>query len=137
MKPGRGPSGRADLMQPNPIPRLHHVDPPCASGVLAAFEQERLDIVDDAAASQRPLSQVEYVMLAEACKNIGMLKYALGHPLSDTAAAFADAARAYLHVFELRGTQPTLEVTLVRGDEARPTRRPGGIDDSLANSRRG
>jgi hypothetical protein len=124
-------------MQAIPTPRLNYVDVQWARSVLAAFEQERADILDDTAASHSQLSQIEYVMLAEDCKDIGMLKYGLGYPLGETRVAFAEAAKAYLRVFELRGTQAAFEVTVVRGEEVKPLREPGTTDDSLTNSRRG
>lgn len=124
-------------MQVIPNLRLDYVDAEWARGVLAVFEQDRADILDDAEASPRQLSQIEYVMLAEDCQAIGMLKYGLGYPLSETRAAFAEAAKANLRVFELRGTQAAFEVTVAGGEEAKPLREPGATDDSLTNSRRG
>lgn len=127
----------ADLRQAAPTPRLDGIDTDWARGVLEALEQERVDIVDDAGALHRQLSQVEYVMLAENCRDIGMLKYGLGYPLRESRAALAESAKAYLRVFELRGTQAAFEVTVVRGEESTPLHEPGSTDDSLTNSRRG
>jgi len=105
--------------------------------VLSAFQQERADILDDALAPQRQMSQVEYVMLADACKDIGMLKYGLGYPLGETRGAFSEAAEAYLRVFKLRGTQSAFQVTVVSDEQAKPLREPGATDESLTNSKRG
>jgi hypothetical protein len=134
---GRRPNGRGDLTQTVPDPRLDFVDVPWARGVLTAIEQDRADILGGVDASYPRLLQIEYVMLAEDCKDIGMLKYGLGYPFGETRAAFAEAGKAYLRVFELRGTQTALEVAVVTDQDSKPWHAPGAIDDSLTNSRRG
>lgn len=116
------------------VPRLTWMDVEWARGVLAALEQERTDILDEAAS---PLSQLEYAMLADNYRDIGLLKYGLGYPLSETHSWFAKSFKASLRVFELRGTQPAFDVTVIRGEESHPLREPGATDDSLTNSRRG
>jgi hypothetical protein len=128
---------KSDLMQSTPTPRLEYVEAQWAHGVLAALEQDRTDILADATASRRELTQVEYALLAEDCKDIGMLKYALGLPLDETHEALAEATEAYLQVFALRGTQAAFEVAVVTDGEAKPLREPGATDVSLTNSRRG
>jgi hypothetical protein len=107
--------------------------------------QPRLDDIDldwavktRASLSQLPrvpqtASQLDYFMYADQRFDLALFDYALGEPLEAVRAGIAEAATANLKVFELRGTQRPMPLT-VSGQSAR---RPDAVDYSLTNSRRG
>ena len=99
-------------------------------------------------------------MLADHCHDLALFHYAMGSSYEQVRQYLAEAAVAYLRVFQLRGTQPALTATLVElspvapnlpaADLSEPTmetqagavlRRPlhlpGESDYSLTNSRTG
>jgi YD repeat-containing protein len=76
---------------------------------------------------------------------VGFYKYGLGYPFDEIRAAFAEAAAAMLHVFELRGTEEPFQVTILTVDPGKSEHDPAFVvgdrqlhppkDYSVTNSR--
>lgn len=129
------------------VPRLPVLDFPWAEGIERFSAEAGGELAREMAAMSAAGSggggQIEHALLTTYLKDLGLSRYALGFPLDDVKDIFQLAARALLRVFELRGTQPALEVTTIEPNgepdvlEALPLHPPGATDESLANSRRG
>jgi hypothetical protein len=94
------------------------------------------------------LPQTRYSLVASKYKASALLLYALGYPLSEVRAAFAEAVRALQKVFELRGQEAAFPAFVLTYDpnklptdpgshELKPMHPPGTMDYSLTNSREG
>jgi len=122
-----------------PEPRLPGLDLPWAQRV----ERFCLDASVELAKEMKDDGQVEHALLATYQKDLGLVRYALGHPLAEVRWSLHVAAQAIQKVFALRGTTPALDVTVIEGTgepnvhDAHPLHPPGSPDTSLTNSRRG
>jgi hypothetical protein len=123
----------------DPAPRLPGLDLPWAQRV----ERFCLQASEELAREMKDTGQAEHVLLATYQKDLGLVRYALGHPLSEVRWSLHLTARALHRVFELRGTTPAFEAMVIEPSgepnvhDARPLHPPGTADASLTNSRRG
>ncbi|HWS90094.1 MAG TPA: hypothetical protein VN282_24205 [Pyrinomonadaceae bacterium] len=150
-----------ESLQAETPPRLGYVDPRWGARMADYNDAARREIAREAEGGSA--TQLDYAMLADHCLDLGLFRYALGAPLGEVREALGEAARFYLKVFELRGTQPAFDATLVTldaraaplpaayepeeweaaetSDESDERRRalhpPGAVDYSLTNSKKG
>jgi hypothetical protein len=122
--------------------RVKNLDVTFVSGRLnhrLRFKEETLQMM-----RQEPdkLVQTRMSSLEDDCTLIGLDQYALGFPLDQVRQAFAEAAAAWLKVFELRGTEDAFPVVVMTVDPTkpeddpafRPLHPPGTKDYSSTNS---
>jgi hypothetical protein len=127
-------------------PRVENLDVAFVSKRLddrLRSKEETLQMVRD---EPNKLLQIRMSSLEGDCKRIGLYQYALGFRLDEVRQAFAEAAAAFLKVFELRGTSEAFPAILATVDptksvddpawvmESRPLHPPGSKDYSLTNS---
>jgi len=142
------------------VPRIKGIDQSWAAQLIQYNEQSRLELLRELGERPEGGTQLLYAMLADHCHDLGLLHYAIGSSIKQVRDSFANAAQAFLHVFELRGTQPNFDVTLVKLRPVSPSlsemddpenaanaqstkvssgplRQRDRSDDSLTNSRTG
>jgi hypothetical protein len=131
------------------IPRLSYIDVELAKQALYLNQELIEKTVRLIKAEPNRLAQTRYNSLAQKLEAVGLFSYALGHPLDKVRESFAQSAQANLQVFELRGTEPPIPVTMITLDGNMPPsgpdnavedntyRPPASIDYSLTNSRDG
>lgn len=113
--------------------RLGYVDPQWGGRMADYNDSARKELARELEGGEG--TQLDYTMLADHCLDLGLFRYALGAPLAAVREAFGDAARFYLRVFELRGTQPAFDATLVTL-EAEAPRLPAVYEADEANETR-
>lgn len=129
--------------------RIKTIDQTFVSARLADFMDSRAKDIALIEAEPGKLAQTRHAILAGNCECIGFYRYALGYDLKLVNDAFLEAARAYLTVFQLRGTEAPFPVTVLTidpekspGDPAfvigdRPLHPLGSKDFSTTNSKTG
>lgn len=130
-------------------PRHSYVDQHWAIQLMDYLRQARQELVRDIKSKQDEASQLDYILLAGYCRDLGLLQYAMGLPLPRVRDCFSEASQAYLKVFELRGSEDTFSAMAVsfvpesvdteypKVLERQPVHPPRAKDYSLTNSRTG
>ena len=103
-------------------PRIQRIDTHFVEQRLADFLRSKEKTLSLLKAEPGKLEQTRYAFLAGECAAIGFYRYGLGFPIQEVAEAFREAARAYLNVFQLRGTEAPFPVTVLTID---PEKTPG------------
>jgi hypothetical protein len=128
-----------------PQPRIKNLDVAFVSDRLNDRLRTREETLQMLREEPDKLLQIRMSSLGEDCDHIGLYRYALGFPLDLVRQAFAEAAAAYLKVFELRGTSEAFPVVVLTVDPTkseddpayageRTLHPPGTRDYSLTNS---
>lgn len=141
-------------------PRIKGIDVTWVTQLLQYNEQGRTELLREVEEQPEKGTQLTYSILADHCYDLGLLHYAIGSSYEQVGQYLREAARAYLRVFQLRGTQPAFTVTLVDLPPVAPIlpavdssevatevphgevlkralNLPGEVDYSLTNSRTG
>jgi hypothetical protein len=129
-------------------PRLKHLDPALVFDRLADFIDSKLKTRRLIESEPGRLEQTRYVSLAATCESIGLYRYALGFNLELVIEDLLEAAKAYLSVFQLRGTEVPFPVTVLTLDVDKssgdtrviaetPLHPSGAQDFSVTNSKKG
>jgi hypothetical protein len=134
-----------DLMKATMIPRLSYINAESRTELLGDYHRMVKESLEEIRTEPEKLPQTRYSMLASKYKTIAFLKYALGYPMEEVRIAFADATRALIRVFQLRGQEeafpayvltydPTKPPTDPTSTHVAPMHPPGTMDYSLTNS---
>jgi hypothetical protein len=128
-------------------PRIETLDLAFVERVLEEnFLRTRAEKLQDLADPDK-VTQIRFSLLAQDCACIALYYYGLGYPVEEVRSLFAEAAAASLKVFELRGTEEPLPVTILDVDPTKseddpaflvgthPLHPPGTKDYSLTNSK--
>src|SRR5438477_4554050 len=94
-----------NLMNPKLVSRLDYIDVDMRRLALDNYQSGLPETLERIRAEPEKLPQTRYSCLASEYETIALLQYALGYPLKEVRDAFAEAARALLKVFELRGQE--------------------------------
>jgi hypothetical protein len=124
------------------MPRIKTLDVAFVLGRLnhrLTFKEETLQMLRE---EPDRLLQTQMSSLESDCTLIGLDQFALGFPLDQVRQSFAEAAAAWLKVFELRGTEEAFPVVVMTVDPTkpeddatfRPLHPPGTKDYSSTNS---
>jgi len=109
-----------------PKPRLDYINMETARSCLHRSKTSIADTLELLAGGAKNL-QTLYSSFVMDYRAIGLYRYALGYPLSDVKQAFSDAAKAYLKVFDLRGTEPPFPAYSVTYDPRYPPADPRSL----------
>jgi len=104
-------------------PRLDYLDIDNTALALANYKRDIPGDLQQIAQGPDNL-QTHYSFLSRKYYAIGLFSYALGYPLSETREAFSHAAKAYVKVFELRGTEPAFPAYSFTYDPSYPPGHP-------------
>jgi hypothetical protein len=133
------------------VPRFPYVDAALFAGAIPNFQGSIANALHLIEADSTKLAQTRYSGIASGWDCIGVVRYALGHPVEEVRTAFARSVEAEQRVFELRGTDPAFPVTVITIEnpkcgpgeplgtitDQRPLNPSGSKDYSLTNSRGG
>src|SRR5260370_32640555 len=102
------------------MPRVKNLDVSFVSGRLKNRLRSKAEILQELREEPDKLLQTRMTSLESDCILIGLDQYALDFPLDQVRQTFAEAAVAWLKVFELRGTEEAFPVVVMTVDPTKP-----------------
>jgi hypothetical protein len=110
--------------------RIKKLDACFAEGILAGFVRGKERSIELISREPADMPQSRHSYLAGEYAYIGLLSYALGRPFHEVREAFLGAAKSYLTVFELRGTESPFPVTDLVLDPTKAIKDPAFVISS-------